>query len=356
MIIALLADLQIESLLRNLSSPKLFQFKVAQMAAELIMTTAQWRKAQTSNACNRQSSNWQPTYQDGALSIVVCQKSSISVTSKLCSLRWKPGSRTWPLTAGSVKSWPKGVLRAHNRGNVRLWVHSNSNSISRTHSWAGCALPFKPFGENLKLNEPRKKLLLNGPRVKDREENELDENICSKYLKQICMRKVSAKNSFENVTWAIWSRGPLHLPRWNSVGCCSWTSWTRNLSCEQPPTLDLYDGRGNTTFIIFIAVIKIMIGVTFESISSCKRRVPIVCLALMLCLLQTRPVCWSKGWWLQMMAIWWFSGIRWRGRMNATVVVAFDIGRCRRANWGWSLFPCGKYLFVMTHLLPRTGH
>ena len=125
------------------------------------------------------------------------------------------------------------------------------------------------------------------------------------------------------------------------------------------PTLDLYDGKGNTTFIIFIAVIKIMIGVTFESISSCKRRAPIVCLALMLCLLQTRPVCWSKGWWLQMMAIWWFSGIKWRGRINATVVVTFVkrcIGRCRRANWGWSLFPCGKYLFVMTHLLPHTGH
>ena len=118
------------------------------------------------------------------------------------------------------------------------------------------------------------------------------------------------------------------------------------------------------TFIVFIMIIGTVIwiriiGVTFGLISSCRRREPIVCLALMLCLLQTRPVCWSKGWWLQMMAIWWFSGIRWRGRMNATVVVTFVkccIGRCWRANWGWSLFPCGKYLFVMTHLFPRTGH
>ena len=72
-------------------------------------------------------------------------------------------------------------------------------------------------------------------------------------------------------------------------------------------------GKGKTSVIIFISVIEIMIGVTSESISSCRRREPIVCLVLRLCLLQTRPVCWSKGWWSQMMAIWWFSGIK-RGR------------------------------------------
>ena len=120
----------------TLSSPKLPQFKVAQMAGELIRWYKLWQQHSVHQADwgmlatdNLQIGRGNP--QAGALSINICQKLWICLTLKFCSLWWKPRSRTQPLTASSVKSWPKGVLRAHKRGNVGLWAHSRTHSMHR---------------------------------------------------------------------------------------------------------------------------------------------------------------------------------------------------------------------------------